>query len=257
MIFNRNFIVLVFCVAHTTSILISASCNAGGKANLTSNDSNAVVLASQTPPSNQPAEQRSSAEVPSNLQEKEVPNSVRDIDFGNFTYSWYPSYLNPPDGRRELKLQNGKFDAKEDMHSDVKNLHVEFENVSYADLAGDGQGESIVTLGGVSVFNRFVGAVFIYRIENGKLKLIWHQETGDRADGGLRRIALEGRTLIIERYTRSEGDGGLCCPTKFIRCHYQLSQQQFKKIKSELFLSEYDYAKFLGYPGEAADKPTR
>ncbi|MGH9962554.1 MAG: hypothetical protein ACREBC_36475 [Pyrinomonadaceae bacterium] len=139
---------------------------------------------------------------------------------------------------------------KEDIQTGLRNLHVELENVTFTDMAGDGQEEAIVTLGGVSIFNRFVGAVFVHAIENGKLRLLWQQETGDRADGGLRRIALAGRTLIIEKYARSQGDGGLCCPAKFIRSYYQLSGQQFKKVKSELILSEYDYAKFLGYPGE-------
>lgn len=245
MIFKRNLIVLLLCVAQTTSIFISASCKAGGKANLP-----------QSPTSNQPAA-RSSAEVPSGLQEKKAATSIRDIDFENLTYPWYPSYLNRPDGRRELELQNGTFDVKEDMHTGLKNLHVELENVSYADLEGNGQQEAIITLGGVSVFNRFVGAVFVYAIVNGKPSPLWQHEIGDRADGGLRRIVVDDRTLIIEEYARSEGDGGLCCPKKFSRSYYRLNRGRLTRSKSELLPSEFDYAKFLGYPGQSLEKPPK
>lgn len=222
---------------------ISISCKVGN----TANDP-------RIPPSVSP---NSSSDLPKQAQSppqqgKPSLSSIRDVDFKNTTYPWYPSYLNAPDNRRELKLQNGAFEIKENEHIGMKNLHVELENVTYADMSGRGQEESIVTLGGVSVFNRFVGAVFIYTIENGKLMLIWQQETGDRADGGLRRIGLVGRTMVIEKYVRSEGDGGLCCPRKFMRSSYELSGQQLKKVKSELLPSEYDYAKFLGYPGESA-----
>jgi hypothetical protein len=33
---------------------------------------------------------------------------------------------------------------------------------------------------------------------------------GDRGDGGIRRVALDGRALIVERNVLAEGDG-LCC----------------------------------------------
>jgi hypothetical protein len=241
------------CIYLGHAILINVSCKIGSTANGVRNDSNVVV--SQNSPSNQPAQSPSSQTQARSHQEPF--SSIRDIDFKNVTYPWYPSYLKTPDDRRELKLQNGGFDIKEDMQTGVRNLHIELENVTYADIARDGREEGIVTLGGVSIFNRFVGAVFVYTIENGKMKLLWQQETGDRADGGLRRMAFDGRTLIIEKYARSEGDGGLCCPTKFRRSYYELRGQQFNRIKSEVLPNEYDYAKFLGYPDPSADKPTK
>jgi hypothetical protein len=33
--------------------------------------------------------------------------------------------------------------------------------------------------------------VYIFIVENGKPELIWHFETGDRADGGLRQVFAE------------------------------------------------------------------
>ena len=244
---RRKLILLSVCVSQTIVI----SCKVGNTANGPRNDSNVPQLVSQNSPSNSPTQTQTPA------QQRSPISSIRDVDFKNTTYPWYPSYLKPPDNRRELKLQNGVFDIKEDELIGMKNLHVELENVTYVDLAGRGREESIVTVGGISVFNRFVGAVFVYTIDAGELKLIWQQETGDRADGGLRRIGLDGRTVIIEKYMRSEGDGGLCCPRKFTRNYYELSGQQLKQVKSELLPSEYDYAKFLGYPRDSADKRTK
>lgn len=203
------------------------------------NNSTRSASASNTSPS---------TELPSGTQEVKSTNSIRSTDFNNLTYSWYPSYLDSPNGRRELQLRNGEFDIRENMRTGVKNLHVELENVSYADLTGDAHEEAIITLGGVSIFNRFVGAVFVYSLVNGKPMPVWQHEVGDRADGGLRRLAVEGRTLIIEEYSRSEGDGGLCCPKEFRRSHYRSKGETLEKIKSQLLPSEYDYAKFLGYP---------
>jgi hypothetical protein len=178
--------------------------------------------------------------------------TVRSIDFKNFTYPWYPSFLKPPTGVRELRLQDGKFEVDEDKLAQIANFIVELEDVSYVDLLGTGEEQAIVTLSGIETFNSFVGNVFIFGVQKNKPVVLWQHEIGDRADGGLRRIAVEDRVLVVEQYQRTVGDGGLCCPKIFVRSYYKWNGDQFQKTKSATMPNDYGNARFLGYP---ADKP--
>jgi hypothetical protein len=174
-------------------------------------------------------------------------NGIRKVDFKNFKYSWYPSYLKPAQGKREISLRDGKFEIERDEQHGIDNLILELQDVSYVDLAGDGKEEAIVTIGGIAIFNKFVDSIFIYALEGNVPVLLWQHETGDRADGGLRRISVQKRMLTIEQYVGSEGDGGLCCPTKFVRTDYTWNGNRVEKIKSETLTNEYKTAEFLGY----------
>ncbi len=165
------------------------------------------------------------------------PSAIRDIDFKNFTYAWYPSYLKIPNGASEVKLQDGKFEMREDQKKGIRYLLLELDDVSYADLMSDGREEAIVHLGGISVTNRFVGCIFVYVLENTIPKLVWQYETRDRADGGLRRMDVEDGALVIEQYTL-EGGAGLCCPKKFIRRHFKWDGKEFRNVRSETLLDD-------------------
>ena len=176
---------------------------------------------------------------------KNKPDGIRDVNFKNFTYPWYPSFLKSTS--REVTLHDGKLEIEEDRKAGIANLSLELDDVSYVNLRGDGTDEAIVSVAGVTGVNRFVGSVFIYAIEKENPKLLWQHETGDRADGGLRRIATEGQTLVVEEYARSEGDGGLCCPNLFIRSKYRWNGNHFDRISSETFPNDYKTAEFLGY----------
>lgn len=175
-------------------------------------------------------------------------NGIRQVDFKNFNYPWYPSYLKPPQGKRQISLRGGKFEIERDEQQGIDNLVLELQDVSYVDLANDGKEEAIVTVGGISIFNKFVDSIFIYAFERNVPLLLWNHETGDRADGGLRRISVQNGMLSVEQYVRSEGDGGLCCPTKFVRTDYTWNGNRFEKIKSETLPNDHKNAEFLGYP---------
>jgi hypothetical protein len=174
------------------------------------------------------------------------PEGIRAVDFRNHTFPWYPSFLKS--ASREITLSDGKLEIEEDRRAGIANLSLELEDISYAKLTGDASEQAIVTLAGLTGVNRFVGAVFIFGLQNGKPGLIWKHETGDRAEGGLRRLAVDGETLILEEYTRSEGDGGLCCPKQFRRSEYKWNGRTFEQIKSQTLPNEYSNANFLGYP---------
>lgn len=181
--------------------------------------------------------------LPSPAQSKAI--GIRDVDFKNFTYPWYPSFLKARS--RDVTLHDGKLEIEEDRRAGIANLSLQFDDVSHADLTGDGTEEAIVNVAGITGVNRFVGCVFLYGIENDKPKLLWQHEIGDRADGGLRRISVERGMLTLEEYARSEGDGGLCCPRIYVRSNYRWNGSRLQKIESKTFPNEYKTAEFLGY----------
>jgi hypothetical protein len=121
----------------------------------------------------------------------------------------------------------------------VQILLLELDDLSYADLMKNGREEAIVYIRGISVTNRFVGCVFVYATEDANPKLVWQYETGDRADGGLRKMDVKDRTLIIEQNTL-EGGAGLCCPKKFVRRYFKWNGKEFQNIKSEPLLDEQE-----------------
>jgi hypothetical protein len=176
-------------------------------------------------------------------------NTLRDVDFKNFSYPWYPSFMEST--AREVSLQNGEFERPENPGAGIANLSLKLSDVSFVKLRDEDKDEAIVTVIGIAGVNRFTGAVFVYAIENGKTTLLWQHETGDRAEGGLRRIAVENRTLLLETYARSEGDGGLCCPNIFIRSIYQYRGGRFEKISTQRLRNENKNAAFLGYPSSS------
>lgn len=178
-----------------------------------------------------------------------LKKGIRSVDFKNFPYPWYPSFLKPPAGKSQVMLSEGKFEIERDERQGFDNLALELQDVSYVELIGGDEEQAIVTVGGISVFNRFVDCIFIYAIKGNTPVLLWKHETGDRADGGLRRVVVESGNLMLEEYARSEGDGGLCCPKIFIRSNYKWSGTQFEKISSATFPNEYKTAEFLGYAG--------
>jgi hypothetical protein len=183
---------------------------------------------------------------------RETP--IRKVDFKNFTYPWYPTDYTPPRGERKITLRDGEMKVEAAKNTD--RLWSSLANVSYADLTGDTSDEAIVTV--VTNFdpNGSVACIFIYTLRGGTPSLLWSHETGDRANGGLRSIRVEGFDLVVEQYDikfdwdkgRYEEGTALCCPKRFVRSRYHWDGEHFEKSKSETLPNEYDNARFLGYP---------
>jgi hypothetical protein len=115
---------------------------------------------------------------------------------------------------------------------------VDVTPIEYGDVTGDGREEAMVVLyaevGGTSNSND----VFIYTLKNAKPVLLWKFATGDRADGGLRRIYAENGQLVVELAGKNKiiggdlyapyGTGtGTCCPTVFTRTKYRWIRGRF------------------------------
>lgn len=118
--------------------------------------------------------------------------------------------------------------------------------IEYGDVTGDGREEAMVVLyaevGGTESSND----VFIYTLKNGGPALLWKFATGDRADGGLRRIYGENGQLVVELAGKNKNIGGdvyatdgtstgACCPTVFTRTKYKWVRGRFVRSgKSEV-----------------------
>jgi hypothetical protein len=179
----------------------------------------------------------------------ETRQTIRSVDFRNFTYPWYPADTRPPHKSRTVKLKDGQFEVDAIPEKKIENLWITFDNVSYADLTGDNHDEAIVVIGGIETFNSGTGCIFIYAMNGEAMKLLWKHEIGDRAAGGLRSMRFSDKDLIVEQYDMDlKKETGLCCPKRYIRTRYRWDGQAFKAVTRERFPNEFDSAKFIGYP---------
>ena len=80
----------------------------------------------------------------------------------------------------------------------------------FADIDHDGSDDaviwSVLATGGTGHFSE----IRIYTLRAGKLSVLGAIPGGDRGDGGLRHVALDGAAIVVERNVLGPGDG-LCC----------------------------------------------
>jgi hypothetical protein len=177
--------------------------------------------------------------------------SIRSIDFGNFIYPAHAANLENGDvrarSRRSYTLRKGELKPKFDKMGHPLTMWLKFASVDYFDVTGDGTDEAIVSLAWITGGSALPNLVYIYTLRQGRAKLLWAFETGDRADGGLKDIRGENGKLIIELlgknkmigsnlYTDDGTKNGDCCPTMFTRTKYVWHGNKFQRIaRPEVF----------------------
>lgn len=178
--------------------------------------------------------------------------SVRAIDFANFIY---PTQGVFETNLKSLPLKEGKYEG------DQTHDPVSLASVAYGDVTGDGTDEALVILG-ISVRGTAIPyVVYIYTRENETPKLLWAFQTGDRGDGGLRRVYSEGGKLIIELYGKDKLIGkdlyqsdpyaaeGVCCPKFLTRALYSWQASHFQQQgKEEVLPNPEESARLLMSP---------
>lgn len=160
-------------------------------------------------------------------------NSIRSIDFKNFTYpgTIYGEYKNyfPEES---FTLKKGKWG---DWRYGMTLL-----NVSYGDVTGDHKEEAILNFSQDTEGSAGQNSIYIYTIENARPKLLRAFTSGDRSDGGLRKVYAQGGKLIIELYgkeTKIIGSSsnssaeftGMCCPKSYTRTQYKWIDGSFQQ----------------------------
>ncbi|MDQ1638476.1 MAG: hypothetical protein QOF62_1815 [Pyrinomonadaceae bacterium] len=189
--------------------------------------------------------QNNVAATPSEIEHAERKNvsGIRAIDFSNFTYPWLRDLGKPTES---FTLRGGKYEATND------NVPMQMFSVVYGDVTGDGQEEALVALdviveGGSAAPN----VIYIYATEGTKPKLLWAFATGDRTDGGLRRVYPENGMLVVELYGRGKiigtdlfADDGTSAlrplPFYYTRARYRWNGAKFQRKGPAETLSDPD-----------------
>lgn len=180
-------------------------------------------------------------------------SSIRDVNFYNFTYQWYPKWNDMLSERKEFTLRGGKAEIDIPSGSNEPSAF-ELVNIQYGDVTGDGVEEAIVIIGMDVMGNSMPDVVFVYTLTAGEPKMLWAHETGDRADEGLRNVYVTGDHLLaVEQYNAdklvsSGGEAsavGLCCPKTFTRTFYKWHDSQFQKFREETHPNNYKDARVL------------
>lgn len=158
-------------------------------------------------------------------------DSIRSIDFSNFTYPGSRALFPTPE------YETTKFTLRQGKSGDWR-WGMTLWKVVYGDVTGDGIEEAIVILSVNTDGSAAVNHVYIYTLNKQRPKFLWGFESGDRAWGGLRKVYAKDGGLVIELWgkgTRLGGDlvgsefTGLCCPKSFTRSYYQWQDGSFRQ----------------------------
>jgi hypothetical protein len=108
----------------------------------------------------------------------------------------------------------------------------------FGDVDGDGAEEAVL----VTYFNgggtgRFTG-VDVYAIRDGKEAVIGGIPGGDRGDGGIDDVKLEGKVILVSRMMSMEGDGA-CCPSKLQHERWSWDGKRFVEDEAARTLTDF------------------
>lgn len=155
-------------------------------------------------------------------------SSIRSVDFANFTYPWTAG-LSIRGGTKNFSLSNGKRPEIRDTSEYVEEIGVYLEEVSYGDVTGDGIEEAIIIMSIVTGVSAMPGQVYVYTLRGNQPELLWHFSTGDRAEGGYRKVYVDQGNLVVELNGPKRRDEGLCCPVRFTRTRYHWRDGRFRR----------------------------
>lgn len=152
-------------------------------------------------------------------------SAIRLVDFDNIAYPNFPEYSNTKEKR--ITLERGEAAPS---------------HVNYGDVTGDGAEEALVAVPVEIRGSAIPHHVYIFTIENGKPKLLWDFDTGDRSDGGLRQLYADNGQLVIELYGKDrvvsselyKGDEALCCPSSFTGARYTWTGTSFEHASKQV-----------------------
>jgi len=183
-----------------------------------------------------------------NAKDSKTKSPLGEFDFKNFTYP-LPRGWQDRDGK-DLVLENGK------RRMTKEKIGMSYVTTKFFDVTDDGKDEAFVILKVTTGSIAIPQIVYIFEWKEEKPEMIWYFGTGDRADGGLKKLYSEDGELIIELFGRDRyifnqmvtseivgDDQRLCCPTDFTRNRY-------KKVGKK-FVRQGDRLTYLLSPGDA------
>ncbi len=177
----------------------------------------------------------------------ETPTSVsniRKVDFKNFTFPWTDGLTS--NNERTFIIEAGERKIKKD------DIGVSLRSNEYGDITGDNDEDAILIFSVETGGSACPSMVHIYKIEHKMPKMIWHFDTGDRAEGGFKQAYAENGNLVIETFgdNKFENDkwdfrmgkkfGGYCCPTTYTKIIFKWNKKKFVPI-GERQVFDYDW----------------
>lgn len=160
---------------------------------------------------------------------------IGDFNFKNFTYP-LPRGWQDADSK-EVTLDNGK----RRVNITEGKIGMEYVTTKFFDVTGDEKDEAVVILRVLTGGGAIPQIVYIYEWNDETPELLWYFRTGDRADGGLKKIYAEEDKLVIELYGRDRyifsqmetskivGDEQqLCCPSHWTKTRYKKEGSSFR-----------------------------
>jgi hypothetical protein len=219
--------------------LLAVSCSTG------ESHSGSSRLQDKVSPTPQATEQASLSPTPT------ANSPIRLVDFDNTSYPNFPDYSGSKKKRITLRPGEGGPNF-----------------INYGDITGDGAEEAMAVLGIGTRGSAIPYYVYIFTMDNGKPKLIWDFETGDRADGGLRSIYSDQRDLVVELYGKGKvlgtnlytDDGSSTqtpYPYYFTQTRYKWDGTQFKQNGAPTLQSDsknYGSPMMPPYPSSSSSK---
>jgi hypothetical protein len=155
------------------------------------------------------------------------PETIRAVDFANFTYPARPS----TGGRGVYTLRNGEHPSQRDAVGHVLGMWLKLASVTYADVTGDGHEEAIVVHAWITGGSATPDVVYVYGMSLGRPRFLWGTTTGDRADGGLKDVYGENGRLVMETFI-PEGSQGDCCPVAYVKTEYRYRGGTFRRVRT-------------------------
>ena len=158
----------------------------------------------------------------------------RKVDFANLTYSTEPIY----GAQGTFRLKEGVYEGPviPELPPPDNYESISLVAVAYGDVTGDGTEEAMVVLTQSTRGTAIIYFVYVFAIEKQQPKLLWAFATGDRAQGGLRKVYSDQGDLVVELYGEGarvdeeiyvNAPNGCCCPTAFTRTRYRWLSDHF------------------------------
>lgn len=173
--------------------------------------------------------------------------SIRKIDFRNFTYSW----CNNKEFSLEINLINGKLITQRKLITgEEERVKFSLQNVYYYDLTLDRSEEAIVSISSLIEPGIADTCTFVFTIDRGKPKIVWTHNNGDWEDRGLRTIYVEDNLLVVEEYLHYSNKEEIMrtSPNTINRLKYKWDGNDFIQVSTEYFPNDQQGVPFLGYP---------
>lgn len=128
----------------------------------------------------------------------------------------------------------------------MERLGAYLKSVEFADVTGDGRKEAIVAVGNLCDCSGVWFGIYIYGLTGRKpARLLWAFPTGNRANGGLRRVYGHRGKLMVELYGTGSGpnllpkrfNGSACCTDDYTQRKYKWNGRRFvQEGKARLLL---------------------